>query len=508
MSALMVADTTEALVLQRDDEWSAERVLAPNQRVAVSALIALTVLGLLVAPTTTAVAIVGAGMGVFVGAVGVRVVYCWLGWRHGGPVNPDLATLRGSAARRPSITVLVALYREENVVPELARALADLEYEESLLEVIFLVECDDPETVAACHAATRCRSRWRVAVVPDGRPRTKPRALNHGLGIATGELLTIFDAEDRPEQDQLLKAAAAFEALPATTVALQARLDFYNVDQNLLTKLFACDYATHFGPYLDGIARRGHPVPLGGTSTYFRTAALLRLGGWDPWNVTEDCQLGLRIAAAGNGTLTLASTTWEEAVPMPRAWVRQRSRWMKGFAQTGLVLLRSPVSRVRETGVGSYASSVLTVAAVPVVFLLQPVFWLLLLLYAAFAGVGADPNPVKTLFPLPVELVGGVCLLAGNVAMIEVALAALYQQRRYPLLRIALLMPGYWALASVAAWLAAWQLVWQPHYWEKTTHGCSGGYAREEAEAVDDTAASERGHGLPEPQVVRTADAP
>jgi cellulose synthase/poly-beta-1,6-N-acetylglucosamine synthase-like glycosyltransferase len=212
-------------------------------------------------------------------------------------------------------------------------------------------------------------------------------------------------------------------------------------------------------------------MPLGGTSTHFRTEAVRRVGGWDAWNVTEDCELGMRLAAAGYAARTLDSATHEEAVPALRAWIRQRSRWVKGFAQTALTMTRAPVRSARAMGVRRYLAALVTVAGVPVVLMSQLVFWLLLWLYAGLRAAGADVSWIEAAFPAPLLMLGMLLLLVGNFAVLLAHVSAVYQQERYDLVRYSLLLPAYWLLASLGAWKGVSQLVSRPHFWEKTSHG-------------------------------------
>ena len=446
--------------------WSARRTLTRAQAGILIVLLVTLAAGLAIAPARAMTVVTATSVVVFLMTTTHRVRAIRAGWRARGAriAPPPLAD-----ADLPRFSVLVALYREANVVPRLLESLGALDYPRDRFELLLLVEHDDPDTAAACEGALP--PGGRLLIVPPGEPRTKPRALNHGLGEATGDLLTIYDAEDRPDSDQLRKAASALAAAPADVACLQARLDFYNARQNLLTRLFTCDYSTHFALYLAGVERLGHPMPLGGTSTHFRAAAVREVGGWDAWNVTEDCELGMRLAAAGHRSGTLDSVTWEEAVPGVRNWIRQRSRWIKGFAQTGLVLLRAPLRTARAMGPRRYFAALTGVAGVPFALCAQLVFWLVFAVYVGLRLSGAEHTAIDHVFPEPFLSLAAVSMLGGNFAVLLGHLAAVYQQRHYDLVRAALLLPLYWALASIAAWKAVAQLVRRPHFWEKTSHG-------------------------------------
>ena len=451
--------------------WSAHRRLTPLQRVLLVALIAAGAGGVAPAgPRPVLAVLLGVGTCAFIVTTVMRVVYILSGRR---PAEP--AALADPSDDLPRYSVMVALYKEAGVVPALCDAIAALEYPADRLQVLFLVEEDDPDTAAACRQ--RLRPGWDVVVAPPGVPRTKPRALNVGLPLLDGEFFTIYDAEDRPEPDQLLKAVGEFARQPSSVAALQARLDFYNSHENSLTKWFTCDYATYFGLYLQGVAARRHPLPLGGTSTHFRTEVVGALGGWDPWNVTEDCELGMRLAVAGYQTLTLDSVTWEEAVPKLRPWIRQRSRWVKGFAQTALVLLRRPVGTARGMGLRRYLAALVIVGGVPVVLVSQVIFWALLIVYVALRVNGGDVRPIESVFPEPLLSLGMVSLLIGNYVVIVAHVGEIYRERRFNLVGWALTVPLYWLLASIAAWKGTLQLLSRPHYWEKTQHGLTRQHA-------------------------------
>jgi len=246
----------------------------------------------------------------------------------------------------PVYTILVPMYHEAEVAGDILDAVGRLDYPRNKIEVILLLEEDDSETRAAIERLAP-PDFVRVLVVPDGRPRTKPRACNHGLAAAKGEYLVIYDAEDRPDPDQLRKAVEGFRRVGRDVICLQAKLNYYNVRQNWLTKWFTLEYTTWFDLFLPGLNRLGVPIPLGGTSNHFRVSALRNVGGWDPFNVAEDCDLGIRLHGEGYRTSVLDSTTWEEASSRLGNWTRQRSRWVKGYVQTHLVHTRERMRGAR-----------------------------------------------------------------------------------------------------------------------------------------------------------------
>jgi len=398
----------------------------------------------------------------------------------------------------PVFTVLVPMYREREVAKNILINLAALDYPQDKLDVKFMLEADDSDTLPALQAAGI--PAWAEAiVVPPGQPKTKPRACNHGLGTARGEFLVIFDAEDRPEPDQLKQAVLAFRRCAPRVVCLQARLAYHNHAQNLLTRWFALEYNVWFRRYLGGLERMGVPIPLGGTSNHFRTAALRTLGGWDPFNVTEDCDLGMRLHLSGLRTRCLNSTTWEEANSRVGNWLRQRSRWLKGYMITHLVWGRRPLWLLRRLGPWPMLGFLLAVPAVPVLAAFNLILWAIASVHAVLIAIdlsrgfglyeilatrdhfhqrvswqvwyqGTREQP--TLAALSqVFAVAALVLLAGNLLFVLITLIYGRRPDQRGLGLAALLSPLYWVLIALAGWKGLWQLIVKPHYWEKTLHG-------------------------------------
>lgn len=367
----------------------------------------------------------------------------------------------------PVFTVLVPLYRESACLDGLIRALALLDYPESKLDLKLLVEAGDRETRTAL-ASIPLPGRFEILVVPDGSPRTKPRALNAGLMAARGSLLGVFDAEDRPEPGQLRAAVDAFRRGGPRLACVQARLAIDNVDDGWLTSIFALEYAGLFDALLPGLSRTGLMFPLGGTSNHFRTAALDRIGGWDAWNVTEDADLGVRLARFGFRARVIASTTFEEAPNRPGAWIRQRTRWLKGYMLTWAVHMRNPGRLFRELGPLNFIAFNVFIGGVPLSALILPIF-LAGVADQALDGVWLVPG-WNWLQALPYTI-DGLNLIVGFGSAI--VLAGIGADRR-GLRRLSAWLPTvplYWLLSSVAAWRAVWQLARAPFLWEKTAHG-------------------------------------
>jgi cellulose synthase/poly-beta-1,6-N-acetylglucosamine synthase-like glycosyltransferase len=369
----------------------------------------------------------------------------------------------------PPYSVLVPLFRETAVLGQLVGALARLRYPAEKLDIKLILEEEDVAMQAAV-AQLLLPPCFDVIVVPAGRPQTKPRALNYALSFCRGELLTIYDAEDIPEPDQLTKAAARFAAAGPELACLQAELTFFNPNENWLARQFTAEYAMLFGRLLPVLADHRLPLPLGGTSNHFRTCALREVGAWDPFNVTEDADLGLRLARHGYETGTLDSVTYEEANTRLMNWMRQRARWLKGFLATWLVHMRDPARLMRELGPAGFWVTQAVTIGVFASALLHPLCLLALLLLAAF-------HPL-----LPEEAGPGFIAMAGvNLLVFLAGYGLAIVLTRDALRRRGILgwrgtlatMPFYWLLMSGAAWMALWQFIAAPFHWNKTEHGLS-----------------------------------
>jgi cellulose synthase/poly-beta-1,6-N-acetylglucosamine synthase-like glycosyltransferase len=284
------------------------------------------------------------------------------------------------------------------------------------------------------------------------------------LRFARGDYLVIYDAEDRPEPDQLRKAVERFRGASPETVCLQARLAIYNADDGWLARMFALDYAVWFRALLPGLDKLGVPMPLGGTSNHFRTATLRVAGGWDPFNVTEDADLGIRLAQLGYRVSMLDSTTFEEAPARLDPWLKQRSRWLKGYMQTWLVHAREPVALVRRVGWRGVGVLQLFLGGAIWSTLFNPVLWLI---FAASYACGRPDGELQILGML--AWISGLGLFAANIMLVGLAICG--TRRIWTVVPYALCFPFYWALISIAAYRGLWQLVFKPFYWEKTPHG-------------------------------------
>ncbi len=368
----------------------------------------------------------------------------------------------------PVYTVLVPLYREASVIPYLVEGINSLDYPKTKLDVRLLCEEDDDETIAAI-LAMDLPPHFRPIVVPPSQPQTKPKACNYGLLGARGEYVVIYDAEDRPDPTQLKKAVLMFENIDESIVCIQAKLNFFNQETNMLTRWFSIEYAMLFDLVLPGLDARKDPIPLGGTSNHIKLDQLVEVGGWDPYNVTEDADLGIRLHQAGYRTTMMDSTTYEEANTEIGSWVRQRSRWIKGYIQTWLVYMRNPFRLVGNLGFKGFMSFQLLIGGT-FIFLINPFFWFLTTLFAL-----TQAGFIEELFPGWVYYLAAAQLFLGNFVFMYLGLAASVRRGDDSLAPYALFLPFYWGLMSIAAWKGFTQLFTNPFYWEKTEHGIDVG---------------------------------
>src|SRR6185312_8445859 len=353
----------------------------------------------------------------------------------------------------PVFTVLVPMYREARMLPMLAQSLRELDYPLGKLDIKLVLEADDHDTIAAARTLG-LEGVFEVIRVPPSQPKTKPKACNYALGFARGEFLVIYDAEDRPEPDQLRKVVATFARAPANTACLQCRLNYFNASDNWLTRMFTLDYSLWFDQVLPGLERLGIPIPLGGTSNHFKVDVLRELRAWDPFNVTEDADLGIRLTQKGYRVGIVDSTTFEEASHEASTWVKQRSRWIKGYMQTLLVHTRRPLHLIRTTGLLGFLGFVFFIGGTALSGLLNPIFWLLYLVWLGALWTGFDP-----VFPQILLFLSLFNLLAGNGAFIYLSMLAPIRRGWLDLIPYSLTVLGYWVLMSLASYKALWQLV-------------------------------------------------
>lgn len=367
----------------------------------------------------------------------------------------------------PIYTILLPVYKEDKLIKKLIWNLQSLDYPREKLDIKLVIEEDDDKTLNAVRNLD-FPAIFEVIIVPFHMPKTKPKACNYALHFARGKYLTIYDAEDIPDTDQLKKVVALFDKLPDNYICIQSALNYFNRNENFLTRMFTLEYSYWFDYMLPGLDTLDIPIPLGGTSNHFKLDNLVELGAWDPFNVTEDADLGVRAYAKGYKVAIVNSTTYEEANNEPFNWIRQRSRWIKGYMQTYLVHMRNPVKLWKKLGWKGFLGFSFFIGATPVTFLVYPLLLTIFIVYLVF-----DLSAIRTLFPDWVLFMSIFNLMVGNILMIYVNMMAVFKRRFYELILFAIANPVYWLMHSIAAYMGFYELIVKPFYWQKTNHGIS-----------------------------------
>lgn len=378
--------------------------------------------------------------------------------------NPEL----NSNIDWPTYTIFCPLYKEWEVLPQFIKAISNLDYPNSQLQVLLLLEEDDKETIKQISKIS-LPHYFQAIVIPHSYPKTKPKACNYGLGFAKGEYSVIYDAEDAPESDQLKKAVMAFRKSPDDVICVQAKLNFYNPYQNILTKLFTSEYSLWFDLVLTGLQSIGAPIPLGGTSNHFKTKDLISLQGWDSFNVTEDCDLGIRLTKKGFQTAMIDSTTYEEANSEAKNWFNQRTRWIKGYIQTYLVHTRNPSAFIKSKSLNGFFKFQMIVGGKILAMFVNPLMWIITISYFVFRPIIGPA--IESVFPTPILYIGVISLIGGNFLYLYYYMIGAVKRGYFDLVKYSYLIPFYWIAMSLAAWVAVYRLITQPHYWSKTKHG-------------------------------------
>lgn len=380
----------------------------------------------------------------------------------------------------PYYTLLLPVFKESEVIYKLASNLRNLDYPKEKLDVKLLIESDDPVTFNAIkNLKSPCI--FDPVIVPYAQPKTKPKACNYGLYFSKGKYLAIYDAEDIPDSDQLKLVNALFHKLPEEYIVVQCALNYFNKTENFLTIMFTLEYSYWFDYMLPGLDGLGVPIPLGGTSNHFKFDKLMELGGWDGFNVTEDADLGIRAYAKGYKVSVLNSTTYEEANNEFYNWIRQRSRWIKGYMQTYLIHMRKPTKLLREVGWNGFFGFQFFIGGTFFTFLTYPILLILFLFYIFLTfdfsrhlvgSLNSDiVNFFTLIFPDWLIIISIFNFLAGNLLMVYVNMVAVFRRKSYNLILFAIANPIYWLMHSISAYKGLFQLISKPFYWEKTNHG-------------------------------------
>jgi len=445
---------------------SARNLVSRGQRNFLIGLLLVVAIGLVLNVQYTLVAIIAVFTLLYLVAVIYRAYLFTRSSRNNAlEVVTDEEALIVPDSELPFYSILLPVYNEASVIINLIENLAQMDYPVSRLEVLLLVEEDDEETLDALRVADP-PSQFKLVVIPPAEPRTKPKALNFGLTLARGDIVAVYDAEDTPDILQLRRAAVALGRYGPEVACVQGQLSYRNATQNIITRWFTIEYAMWFSYFLPGLVTLDAPIPLGGTSNHFRRDALRALGGWDPYNVTEDCDLGIRMFREEYQIKVLESTTLEEANSDFVNWAKQRSRWYKGYLQTFLINLRAPRQLTKEIGLKGVGHLCAFVGGTPILAVVNPFFWGMTLLWFV-----AQPEFLKQIFPAPVYYVGLVLWAFGNFLLWYLTILTARHTRPEGLLLAAMLVPIYWVMMSIAAVKAMSQLVITPSFWEKTAHG-------------------------------------
>lgn len=443
--------------------WSVE-----PRRWRLFSLLGAAVAGIVAAPVLALQLLMGWILLVNAMTMGLRLVAIFARVRRTAPPTTSRAPRLADYKKLPRVSVLVPLLREEAVARHLLDALAAMDYPAPLLDIKLVLEEDDEITRAAIARADLPPTIEVVTVPADGL-KTKPRAMNYALRFCLGDIVGVYDAEDRPDPSQIRTVVQHLQDAPPEVACVQGYLDFYNTDHNWLSRCFTIEYAIWFRVLLLGVQRLGIPIPLGGTTVFFRRRVLEQIGAWDAHNVTEDADLGMRLARFGFRCEMIASTTLEEANCRARPWIKQRSRWLKGYAITWATHMRDPRALLRDLGLrGFLGFQVLFLGAITS-YLSIPLFWVIWT-----GSIGFDLAFWKT---FPSWLLTGffASMLLGQAVMLTVAVIAARDSGRLRLLPWVLTLPLYWPLGALAAYRAIAELFYAPFYWHKTEHGVAKG---------------------------------
>jgi cellulose synthase/poly-beta-1,6-N-acetylglucosamine synthase-like glycosyltransferase len=378
--------------------------------------------------------------------------------------KPALSHRLQALIKRPKVSILVPLFHETAILKRLIKRMQAIEYPQELLEIYFVYEENDPKTKAALEGL-KLPYYLKTIEVPKGQLQTKPRAMNYALDFCTGSIIGIYDAEDAPEVNQIEQVIQKFATSDDDVACIQCVLDFYNTDTNWIARCFTIEYAILFRLILPALDKMKLPIPLGGTSVFFRRDILEKLGRWDAYNVTEDADLGYRLYRMGYRCAWISTTTYEEANYRMLPWIKQRSRWLKGFFLTAFVHLRSPI-KLRQK-IGTYA--VLTMFCMSVIpWVICPLAPVILPMWMLSFGVDL---PIYS--ELPEWFINTLIttFIATELMSLYLGYKATYTKQHKHLRRWLITTILYWPIASIASYKALYEVFFRPAYWDKSEHG-------------------------------------
>lgn len=372
-----------------------------------------------------------------------------------GVVSDDERTYK-EPEELPIYSILVPLYKEDKVLKKLVRAIEKIDYPQNLLEVKLLIEEDDCKTIEAL-SKILLPTYFEVIQIPFAYPRTKPKACNYGLKFTKGKYVVVYDAEDRPHPQQLKQVIAKFSTATPEVICIQAKLNFYNKRESLITKFFSIEYSVLFDYFLRGLTKLNMPIPLGGTSNHFIREKLQKIGAWDPFNVTEDAEIGIRLYSMGYKIDLINSYTLEESPIEIKAWLVQRSRWIKGHFLTSLLYIKNSKNISLNGILGVY------------LFLFLPnLIYLLLPFYLCLRIFVDGTEQFYWLWKIN--------LLLGVTIPVSYALFIVMQKKWKNFTTAIIYNILYYWLSPIAALRSCWQIFFKPFYWDKTDHGVSKNY--------------------------------
>ncbi|MGJ5618527.1 glycosyltransferase family 2 protein [Sulfitobacter sp. MF3-043] len=389
----------------------------------------------------------------------------WSQMSHNLSGRPEAVDVKLAPFRLPRVSILVPLLKEKEIAGALITRLARLTYPKSLLNVVLVLEQGD--TVTRRTIARTDLPEWiSVIEVPEANGlTTKPRALNYALDFCHGSIIGVWDAEDAPEHDQLERVVNRFQQAPENVACLQGILDYYNTQTNWISRCFTIEYATWWRMILPGLARLGFVIPLGGTTLFFRRDILEKLCGWDAHNVTEDADLGVRLARHGYITELLPTVTHEEANCRAWPWVRQRSRWLKGFLITWCVHMRNPAALLRDLGWKRFLGVQTLLLATFSQFACAPLLW------SFWLTVFGVSHPVALTLGAPVMWTMAVCFIVAEVFTLTISMVAVSGREHRHLMGWVLTTPLYFPMGALAAYKGLHEFIVNPFFWDKTEHG-------------------------------------
>ncbi|KIE05913.1 Family 2 glycosyl transferase [Candidatus Jidaibacter acanthamoeba] len=376
----------------------------------------------------------------------------------------SLNTLNLNEQELPRYTILVPLFKESEVISQLVHNLENLDYPKDKLQILLILEETDIQTQTALKQI-KLKNYFTPLIVPYSYPQTKPKACNYALKHITGEYLVIFDAEDKPETLQLKKAVANFKNNSSNLVCCQGVLSYYNLKENWLTQMFSLEYAILFQRILPAFDHLNLPIPLGGTSNHFKTNNLRQLGGWDSYNVTEDADLGIKCARAGFKVKMIPTLTEEEATITLKAWLKQRSRWIKGFIQTYFVHMRNPSQLFRTLGLKGFITFNLMFGVCNFLYILVPLAFIVMYL------VSLNIIPLNSSEIIFLKYLNIISLITGILSIMWSAFEIKQSNAQFKVISCWWSYPLYILLLPIASLLAVYQIFTKLHFWEKTKHG-------------------------------------